>query len=124
MPLLIWSPSFKGNQKITSSTNHVDLPPTILGLAGLNDNLSEYIGENIFCKDNNSYSIIHTFSKLPNTWSAVKINMVFLKYSSFSIFLINSLLGIPPMDNIPKLGFGLETIAGSGNLAYFFNKFA
>ncbi|MGN1029314.1 MAG: LTA synthase family protein, partial [Bacilli bacterium] len=32
------------------------------------------------------------------------------------------LLGIPPMDNIPKLGFGLETIAGSGNLASNLSK--
>ncbi len=32
------------------------------------------------------------------------------------------LLGIPPMDNIPKLGFGLETIAGSGNLASSLSK--
>ncbi len=76
MPLLIWSPSFKGNQKITSSTNHVDLPPTILGLAGLNDNLSEYIGENIFCKDNNSYSIIHTWGS-----AAIIKNHEWLKHS-------------------------------------------
>ena len=76
VPLLIWSPSFKGNQKITSSTNHVDLPPTILGLAGLNDNLSEYIGENIFCKDNNSYSIIHTWGS-----AAIIKNHEWLKHS-------------------------------------------
>ncbi len=76
VPLLIWSPSFKGNQKITSSTNHVDLPPTILGLAGLNNNLSEYIGENIFCKDNNSYSIIHTWGS-----AAIIKNHEWLKHS-------------------------------------------
>lgn len=76
VPLLIWSPSFKENHKITATTNHVDLPPTILGLAGLNNNLSEYIGEDIFCKDNNSYSIIHTWSS-----AAIIRNKEWLKHS-------------------------------------------
>ena len=76
VPLLIWSPVFKDNKKITATTNHVDLPPTILGLAGLNNNLSEYIGEDIFCKDNGSYSVIHTWGS-----AAIIKNNEWLKHS-------------------------------------------
>lgn len=76
VPLLIWSPAFKDNKKNTATTNHVDLPPTILGLAGLNNNLSEYIGEDIFCKDNKSYSVIHTWGS-----AAIIRNNEWLKHS-------------------------------------------
>lgn len=61
VPLLIWSPAFKNHKEITYTTNHVDMPATILHLAGLYDNKSEYVGHSIFCKDNNSYSIVHSF---------------------------------------------------------------
>lgn len=76
VPFLIWSPAFKENKKILSTTNHVDIPPTILGIAGLNDNLSEYIGEDIFCKDNTSYSVIHTWGS-----AAIIRNKEWLKHS-------------------------------------------
>ena len=76
--LLIWSPSFKNNKKITATTNHVDLPPTILGLANMGGYkiFDEYIGEDIFCKDNTSYSIIHTWGS-----AAIIRNNEWLKHS-------------------------------------------
>ena len=78
VPLLIWSPSFKNNKKITATTNHVDIPPTILGIAtrGEHKNFDEYIGEDIFCKDNNSYSVIHTWGS-----AAIIKNNEWLKHS-------------------------------------------
>lgn len=76
VPLVVWSPSFKNHQKITATTNHVDLPPSILGLSGLNNNTEDYIGEDIFCKDNESYSIIHTWSS-----AAIIRNNEWLKHS-------------------------------------------
>lgn len=61
VPLLIYSPLFKNQKEYTYTTNHVDLPATILDIAGLYDNSTQYIGHSVFCKDNKSYSIVHSY---------------------------------------------------------------
>lgn len=61
VPLLIYAPAFENNKEINYTTNHVDLPATILDLAGLYNNKSLYIGDSVFCKDNESYSVVHSF---------------------------------------------------------------
>lgn len=76
VPLVLWHPAFKEHKKITATTNHVDFPPTILALADLNNDNSEYIGENIFCKNDESYSIIHTWAS-----AAIIRNNEWLKHS-------------------------------------------
>ncbi len=61
VPLLIWSPAFNKGTEVNWTTNHVDMPSTILNLAGIYDDKSEYIGHSIFCKDNKSFSVVHSF---------------------------------------------------------------
>ncbi len=61
VPLLIWSPAFNKGEEINFTTNHIDMPSTILHLAGSYNKKDEYIGHSIFCKDNNSFSIVHSF---------------------------------------------------------------
>lgn len=45
-------------------------------LGGGHKNFDEYIGEDIFCKDNNSYSVIHTWGS-----AAIIKNNEWLKHS-------------------------------------------
>ena len=61
VPLLIYSPAFKEKKEYTFTTNHIDLASTILDIAGLYTDRSEYIGDSVFCKDNESFSIVHSY---------------------------------------------------------------
>lgn len=61
VPLLVYAPAFENKKEIYYNTSHVDLPATILDLAGLYNNRATYIGDSIFCKDNNSYSVVHGY---------------------------------------------------------------
>ncbi len=61
VPLLIYAPAFEEAKEVYYTTNHVDLPATILDLAGIYNNKSLYVGDSIFCNDNESYSVVHSF---------------------------------------------------------------
>lgn len=62
IPLVVWSPLLKNNKQYDFVTSHVDIPPTILHLAGNYKDRHEYIGESIFCKDKNGYGVIYLWN--------------------------------------------------------------
>lgn len=62
IPLVIWSPLLKNSRQYDFVTSHVDIAPTVLHLAGAYKDRNEYIGDSIFCKDNNSYGIIYLWN--------------------------------------------------------------
>lgn len=57
VPLVIYSPLFNRHQVIDNVTSHIDISPTILSLANVNID-SDYLGESVFCKDENSFAVI------------------------------------------------------------------
>lgn len=61
VPLVIWSPMIKEHKEFKYPTSHVDIPPTVLSLLNIKYDKDSYIGENIFCKNDNSYSVIHSY---------------------------------------------------------------
>lgn len=57
VPLLIYSPLIKDKYTVENASSHIDLPPTIISLANI-DVATDYLGENIFCKDEKSFAVI------------------------------------------------------------------
>ncbi len=57
VPLLIYSPIFKGGITVDNVTSHIDVTPTILGLTGTEGG-DGYLGRSVFCKDNSSFAVM------------------------------------------------------------------